>query len=172
MWNKIYFGSLAAAAAFTAFLAYYTWTWLGSIGAPADAIAGFEYWHFLLRNVLWFLSFALLTLGIISLVKTKQAWNLWITFGFFTSFAIFTYFILVFSASTFETVRGLPPRSSFTAPIITVLLIAGFGGLVFSAHFVTLKFVERLYPEKGPDAEDPELPSSAEPKAETEEQAK
>ncbi|MBK9165795.1 MAG: hypothetical protein IPM21_18170 [Acidobacteria bacterium] len=172
MWNKIYFGSLAAATGLTAFLAYYAWSWLGSIGKPADALAGFEYWHFLLRNALWFLSLALLTLGTICLVKTKKAWNLWITFGFFTTFAIFTYFILIFSASSFETVRGLPARSSFTAPIITVLLIAGFGGLTFAAHFVTLRFVERLYPEKDLAVDDPALSSVAPPEPETEEQTK
>ncbi len=56
MWTRIYLIALAVFLLPMAFLTYYSWDWLRSIGSPQAAIEGYSYYSNLSWILLWFSS--------------------------------------------------------------------------------------------------------------------
>ncbi|MBK6587865.1 MAG: hypothetical protein IPG22_06070 [Acidobacteria bacterium] len=88
MWSKLYLALLGLSLVVMAFFSFYSWSWLQSIGIPAQAAAGYEYHAGFAWTALW-LTTAILVPG----RKRRQgtggrAWAMWITFVYFAVLAV------------------------------------------------------------------------------------
>src|SRR4051812_25500904 len=94
MWRRIYLGVLAAAILVEGFFTYYSWSWLESIGRPADALAGFGYHDGVGWGLLYLTTLILIAIANGVFWTNERAWALWLTFGYFTAFILLKSFWL------------------------------------------------------------------------------
>src|SRR3954469_18789730 len=94
MWPRIYFGVLAAAVMVVGFFDYYSWSWLESIGRPEDAIAGYQNTAGIAWTMLCVTSIVLAFVACGVTWAGTRAWALWLTFAYFSIFALFEGFVL------------------------------------------------------------------------------
>ncbi len=146
MWKKTYFATLAIFAAILAFFMYYAWSWLASIGAPADAFAGYEFWSSLGWVGLWIATVILLFNANIVFAKTEEPWAFSATFAFFAVFVVAKFFWLGSAAIDFQQANNLPSGSAFLGPFLAIFLCTGFAGVVFVNHYVAERFRAKIYP--------------------------
>lgn len=142
MWSKIYLAVLAAAVLVMCFFTFYANSWLGSIGNPNDAIAGYDYYARLSSTFLSVSFIILLILANIILWNTRRSWALWASLGYFTLFVILRVFWLEKSRYAFQNPDGL----FFTPAIIGAGLIIAAGAFVFFNQLLNLRLHERMYP--------------------------
>lgn len=143
MWNKIYLAVLALAFVVMCFFTFYANSWLGSIGNPKDALAGYHHYAGWSSTILVVSSLILLIIANVILWTTRRAWAIWITFVYFTIFVVLRTFWLEKSRYNFENSDSL-----FFTPIVGVILIIAGGAAVFFNQFLNLRLSERMYPSK------------------------
>lgn len=146
MWSKIYLAVLAVAFLGMAFFTFYSWSWLQSIGLPAAAVAGYEYHARLAWPSLWFATIILLVLGNAILWTSGRAWAMWLTFIYFSAFALTRYFWLDRVFLEFRTVNGLTDSSFSAAPLMAVILVVVMAAIVFFDQFIVLRLRAKTYP--------------------------
>lgn len=147
MWTKIYLIALTIAVIPTVFLTYYSYSWLKSIGAPADAAANFEYFSNISVNYLWIMTLTLLILGNILLWKTRKSWALWTTLGYFSIFVLAKYFWLDVTLSQFRQIKGLPETGIAAGVFMGVFYCVFFAIVIFFDQFIVLRLNEKMYPQ-------------------------
>src|SRR5215203_940774 len=141
MWNKIYFAVLLAAILAMSFFTYYAHAWLQSIGNPADAFTGYQYYASLGSAFLWISSVVLLILANVLLWFSRRAWALWLSFAYFAVFVVLRTFWLEKAAYNFQ-----KSESFFFTPIVGVILIIVAGVFIFFNQFLSLRLHEKMYP--------------------------
>lgn len=146
MWTRIYVGVLAAAVLVVAFFTYYSWSWLQSIGAPADAVAGFGYHDGLGWTTLFVTTLVLIAIGNVVFWVETRAWALWATFAYFAVFIATKSFWLGPSSFAFRHEVGLATGTFSGAPILGSLMIIVAGVLVFADHFLAIRLRRKMYP--------------------------
>ncbi|MBA2380409.1 MAG: hypothetical protein H0V76_12625 [Blastocatellia bacterium] len=155
MWNKIFLTTLAIFATILAFFMYYAWSWLRSIGNPADAYQGFEFWSALGWAGLWIATLILLLNANLVFAKTERPWAFWATFGFFAFFITVKFFWLGAAAVDFQRAHQIDPGSAILGPFLAVFICIGFAGVVFANHYVAERSRLKIYPPE-PTFEDPD----------------
>lgn len=146
MWSKIYLAILAIAIVVMAFFTFYSWSWLQSIGLPAAAVAGYEYHSGLAWPVLWITTIALLVFGNAILWASGRAWAMWVTFIYFSAFAVIRYFWLDQAFFQFKKTNGLFDGSFSIAPLMAVILVVLMAAIVFFDQFIVLRLRAKTYP--------------------------
>lgn len=146
MWSKIYLVILAIAIIVMAFFTFYSWSWLQSIGLPAAAVAGYEYHAGLAWPALWILTIALLAVGNVILWTSGRAWAMWVTFIYFSAFAVIRYFWLDQAFFQFRKTNGLFDGSFSIAPLMAVILVVLMAAIVFFNQFIVLRLRAKTYP--------------------------
>ncbi|HEY0657924.1 MAG TPA: hypothetical protein VGD05_05600 [Pyrinomonadaceae bacterium] len=146
MWNKIYLIALAVLFIPMAFMSYYSWSWLQSIGAPQNVFLNYDYWINLSWTYLWISTVILLILANILFWKTRRAWALWTTFLYFTIFIIVRYFWLDQLFIQYKETQGLSQDGFSVAPLIGVVLCAIAAVIVFFNQFLIKRSHDKMYP--------------------------
>ncbi len=164
MWSKIYLVILAVAIIVMAFFTFYSWSWLQSIGLPSAAVAGYEYHAALAWPALWLPTIALLVLGNAVLWTTGRAWAMWVTFIYFSAFAVVRYFWLDQAFFQFRKTNGLFDGSFSIAPLMAVVLVVIMAAIVFFDQFIVLRLRAKTYPA-APQDDSPLEPKDEEEKA-------
>jgi hypothetical protein len=85
--TKAFVAILIASAAAALVLAYYSASWLWSIGNPAVALSGFDYHGGYFWTVVYVSTVVLWIIANVVLWQTRRAWALWSAFLFFAIFA-------------------------------------------------------------------------------------
>ena len=158
MWSKIYLAVLAAAVLVMCFFTFFAKSWLGSIGDPRQALAGYEYYAGLGSTFLS-ISFLILLIGAnILLWKTRRGWAMWTSFAYFAVFVILRAFWLEKSRYLFQ----YPDTPFFTPALIGAGLIIAAGALVFFNQLLNLRLHERMYAPPVEAPQDAEVAESEE----------
>lgn len=163
MWNKIYFGLLAAAFLLMCFFTFYAYSWLGSIGNPKDALVGYYYHAGSGSTFLWVSTAVLLILANVILWETRRGWAMWATFAYFAVFVVLRTFWLERARYNFENSDSL-----FFTPVIGVILIVVAGAFVFFNQFLNLRLNEKMYPPRETDKDLQVIETEEIPKTEEE----
>jgi hypothetical protein len=148
MWDKIYLAVLAAALLVMSFFSFYSYSWLHSIGSPKDALAGYEYYAGLAGAFLWISTLVLLILANILFWKTRRAWALWTSFGYFAAFLLLRYFWLETASFNFQKENNLTDSSFSFSPVLGVILVIVAGVVVFFNQFLNLRLQQKMYPPR------------------------
>jgi len=143
MFSKIYLSGLAVAFVAMSFLTLYAYSWLGSIGNPADALAGYEFYAGLSSTLLWVSTAFLLIAANIILWNSRRGWAMWTSFAYFSFFVIAHYFWLERALHNFKNSDGF-----FSQPLLGVFLILIFGAIVFFNQYLNLRLNGKMYPPK------------------------
>lgn len=154
MWTKVYLATAIVFIFVLGFVTYYSSSWLGSITAPADAYAGYEYFRGLAWWTLWVTSAILLILANIILARVGRGWAMWTTLGYFVVFVLVIGFLLPISSIGFLRDKGFAPETSaYLSPFLAVGLCVGFAGLVYVNHLLVTRMRTRLV-DAGTPSED------------------
>ena len=146
MWSKLYLVVLGLSLAAMAFLTYYSWSWLESIGQPLAVVDGYNYYSNLSWIALWLTAFILILLANAVLWTTQRAWAMWTTFLFVAAFLVAQYFWLGESFFRFKKMNGMFDGSFSLGPIFGVILIVISGIAIFINQFGSIRFHRKLYP--------------------------
>lgn len=154
MFGKIYFGILAVSTAIMAFFTCYSCSWLKSVGAPAAAIAGYDYHSSYGWTTLWITTAVLLLLGNAVFWAGGRAWAMWLTVVYFVVFTVLRSFSLEPAAADFRTTNGLSPGDGigpvFAAVLIVALVVVAFVDQFVLVRLRTLTFPPATEDEQGP----------------------
>ena len=146
MFSKIYLAVLGLSIAAMAFFTYYSWSWLQSIGAPATAVAEFQYYSALVSTTQRISTVVLLILAN-TVLWAGRAWAIWTTFLFFAVFAVLRYFGLEFAYIDFQ-MRNSPAGSGVASgPVIGVILIIIMAAIAFFDQFIVIRLRAKTYGE-------------------------
>lgn len=138
MFSKIYLALLGISIAVMAFMSYYAWSWLHSIGQPDAAMAEFYYYSAIASTTLW-VSTAVLLIFANAILWHGRAWAIWTTFLFFAAFAVIRYFGLEFAFADFR-MRSFPNGTGvLTGPMIAVVLIILMAAIAFFNQFIVTR---------------------------------
>lgn len=146
MISKIYLAVLGLSIAVMAFLTYYAWSWLQSIGSPADAVAEFQYYSGLVTTTLWVLTVVLLVLAN-TILWAGRAWAVWTTFLFFAVFAVLRYFGLLFAYISFQMRNSSAGIGASSDPVIGVVLIILMAAITFFDQFIVSRLRAKTFAE-------------------------
>jgi len=146
MWNKIYLALLGLSLALVTFFSVYAWSWLQSIGQPANAVAGYEYHANVAWTVLWVTTATLLAAANVVLWLSRRSWAMWITFGYFAVFTIAKYFWLGEAFFTFKKQNGMTDGNFFVDPLFAVMLIFIMLVIVFFDRYIVLRIKNKIAP--------------------------
>ncbi len=146
MWSKIYFAALALFVLAMAFLNYYAYTWLQSIGDPTIAAGNYVLYSGNAWTLLWVSSVILLILANIVLLKTKRAWAMWVTLAYFVLFVLVKYFWLERSFADFLRSNNFADTPASAGPFFAVVLCLIFGAIVFFDQFLIVRLADKIYP--------------------------
>jgi hypothetical protein len=145
MFGKIYLALLAVATAVMAFFTYYSCSWLKSVGAPAIAIAGYDYHSGHGWTALWITTVLLLILGNAVLWATGRAWAMWLTVAYFGLFSVLRSFWLEPSAVEFRTANSLPADAAGIGPVFAAVLIVFVTLIAFLDQFMIVRLRMATY---------------------------
>ena len=158
MFSKIYVAFLAISVTVMAFLTYYAWSWLQSIGSPAAAVAEFQRYSTLATTVLW-ISTAILLVVANAILWAGRAWAIWTTFLFFALFVVVVFFGLEFAYVDFQT-RNFPAGSGvLKGPVIGVVFIILMATIAFFDQYIVSRLRDKT--TAGSAAEEPTSGESA-----------
>lgn len=153
MWTKIYLGTLGVSTAVLAFLIYYSWSWLQSIGDPNASVANFSYYADLAWTALWVATIILLIVGNILLWMRSSLWAMWATFLYFSVFVAAGYFWLSPAFLTFQQHNGLTERTFTAGPLYGAVFIFLMAVIVFFDQFLVVRLHKKMYGEVQPLSE-------------------
>ena len=151
---KIFIAFLAVSVLVTGFFTFYSWSWLGSIGAPASAVAGYEYHAGISWPILWISAVVLLIIANSILWTKGQQWPLWTTLIYFQIFVIIRSFWLDASLLAFKSNAGLTDATFTIRPILGALLIFIAAAIVFFDQYLVVQLKEKTYPKAEIEAVD------------------
>jgi len=148
MWKKIYLLAFGFFVAISAFLSWYAWSWLQSIGSPIDALVNYSYfagigWTFVLLS-----SAILLVAANVILWTTRNSWALWITLAYFCVFTLIRYFLLERVAHSFATDARITDFGSTWSPVIGVGISIAAAAVVFIDQLVVTRMNTAIFPDK------------------------
>jgi len=146
MWNKIYLIALAVLFLPMAFLSYYSWSWLQSIGSPQNVVLNYNYWSNFSWSYLWISTVILLIIANVLFWKMRRAWALWTTFLYFALFIIVRYFWLDQSFLQYKKTTGLGLDEFSVAPLFGVILCVIAAVIVFFNQFLVKRLQDKMYP--------------------------
>ncbi|CAN5146514.1 hypothetical protein BH20ACI2_BH20ACI2_04750 [soil metagenome] len=149
---KIYLSLLALSMAAMGFFTLYSWSWLGSIGLPAGAIAGYEYHARASWPVLWLSASILLVLANSILWVTGRLWPMWTTLLYFQIFVLIRAFWLDPALLSFKNASGIADSTFTVAPILAAVLIMIAAAIVFFDQFLILRMKDKTYPAIEPES--------------------
>ncbi len=162
MFGKIYLALFAASTAAMAFFTCYSCSWLKSVGAPATAIAGYDYHAGYGWTTLWITTVVLLMLANAVLWASGRAWAMWLTVLYFAVFMVLRSFWLGPAAAEFRIASGLAADSSGVGPIFAAALIVFAALIAFLDQFMIIRLRMTTYaPVEGAVA-DPDEPQANE----------
>lgn len=145
MWTRIYVAFLAVAVIVMAFFSYYSCSWLESIGAPAAAVAGYEYHSGLAWTALWLSVAGLMFIGNAVLWVSGRSWPIWASLAYFAIFIMIRYFWLDPAFFQFRTDNGMSDGSFSVAPLFAVILIVLVAVIAFFDQFIVVKLRAKTY---------------------------
>lgn len=169
MFSKIYLACLAVSAVLMAFFVYYSWAWLGSIGAPATAVEGYAYHSGYAVTTLCLSSVVLLLLGNAVLWSTRSAWAMWTTAIYFAVFALLKFFWLDQAIAQFKKTNALSESGFSVGPVLAVVFVIIAVVIVFLNQFIVVKLNRTMYAptvEDAASAAEPDATPATEPAAE------
>ncbi|HKX84070.1 MAG TPA: hypothetical protein VJL58_07620, partial [Pyrinomonadaceae bacterium] len=111
MWNRIFLIALAIAVLPMAFLTYYSWDWLRSIGSPASVVENYAFYSSLGWAFLWISTIVLLVLANAVLWAYRRSWALWTTLIYFILFVAVKSFWLERSFAAYAQSHGVYEKS-------------------------------------------------------------
>jgi hypothetical protein len=150
---KIYIALLALSVLIMGFFTLYSWSWLSSIGSPAGAIAGYEYYAAISWPVLWLTASILLILANSILWVTGRVWPMWTSLIYFQVFVILRAFWLDPALLAFQNASGLTDRSFTVAPLLAAIIILMAAAIVFFDQFLIIRLKQKTFPESAPPSE-------------------
>ncbi len=150
MWNKIYLIALAVFIFSMAFLSYYSWSWLQSIGAPQNVVLSYDYWSNLSWSFLWVSAVILLIIANVLLWTTRRAWALWTTMLYFAFFVIVRYFWLDQTFFQYKKDANLWQGEFSVAPLFGVILCLVAAVIVFFNQFLIKRLQSKMNPPVEP----------------------
>ncbi len=148
---KIYISLLTLSVAAMGFFTLYSWSWLGSIGSPAGAVAGYEYHAGASWPVLWLSASILLILANSILWVTGRLWPMWTTLLYFQIFVLIRAFWLDPTLLNIKNAAGIADSTFTVAPILAAILIIIAAAIVFFDQFLILRLKEKTYPAIEPE---------------------
>ncbi len=143
---KSYIVLLAVSIAVMSFFSLYSWSWLGSIGSPVSAVAGYEYHAGLSWPFLWLSASILLILANSILWISGRLWPIWGTLLYFQAFVLIRAFWLDRALLGYKNAAGMTDSTFTVAPIMAALLIVIAGAIVFFDQFLVLRLRAKTYP--------------------------
>ena len=156
MWNKIYLLMLAAAVLISIVLVYFAFSWLQSIGAPANVIENYSYYSNIAKIFLWISTVVLLILANVVLWKSRKSWALWTSLLYFAAFTVLETFWLERLFYQFKQ-ASLPLSSGILwSPLLGVLLIVLMAVIVFFNQYLVKRLHDKMYLPEQPVGELPE----------------
>lgn len=145
MFAKIYLALFIASAAVMTFFTCYSCSWLKSVGAPAAAIAGYDYHAGYAWMFLWVSTTALLFLGNAVLWVSGKAWAMWMTVVYFVIFIVLRAFWLDSVATQFRTDNALPADVFSIGPVFAAVLILLLAAIAFFDQFIIIRLRTKTY---------------------------
>ena len=145
MFAKIYLALFVASAAVMTFFTCYSCSWLKSVGAPAAAIAGYDYHAGYAWPLLWLTTVTLLFLGNAVLWASGKAWAMWMTVAYFVVFIVLRAFWLDPAASQFRTANALPADALSIGPVFAAVLIVLLAAIAFFDQFIIIRLRTKTY---------------------------
>jgi hypothetical protein len=156
MWTKVYSGLLAVAVLPVAFFSYYALSWLGSVGDPQDAAAGFAYHTDLGIKSLWAFSVILLLVANIILWTLGRAWAIWTTFLYFAIGTVVNYFWLASAGAEFQRDSSNNAPRFIAEPFVGVALVAAAAVLIFLNQLTVVHMQRSIIPPVDLEPDDTE----------------
>ncbi|QYO63131.1 hypothetical protein [Leptolyngbya sp. 7M] len=146
MWTKTYIATAVTFCLFLGFVVYYSSSWLGSITAPADAFAGYEYYRGLSWYILAFTSIVLLILANVIFAKRGKSWAMWTTLGYFCLFLVAIGFVLPIASISFLRGHGYSAElRSYFSPFIAVAFMAAAAALIYGNRYLAGRLRDRIH---------------------------
>ena len=146
MWTKIYFLLLAVAVVTSGFLTFYSYSWLQSIGAPANVLENYQFFANIGAAFLWISAAALLIIGNLIALKSRQTWALWTTFAYFAVFIVLQTYWLGQMFFDFKKSNNLSAEAfSFSLVLAVAFIVLAALVVFFDQHFI-----KRLYDRRHP----------------------
>ncbi len=152
MLNKLFIALLAVSSVVMVFFTFYSWSWLGSIGAPEGAVAGYQYHSGLAWPILWVSASILLIVANSILWTTGRLWPMWTTQLYFQVFVVIRAFWLDPALLSFKNAAGMTDSTFTVGPILAAVLIVLAGAIVFFDQFLVLRLKQKTY-----GVDDPEI---------------
>ena len=152
MWEKIFIALLAAASVVSTLFAYFAFSWLRSIGAPADALDGYSYYSGFGWAAVLILSLLLVIVANIILSKTRRGWAIWATLLFFCIFTLVRYFLLQPAARDFSLVNGLATSISSLTPLSGIVFCLAAAAFAYFDQLLVLRLAARMHRHIEPDS--------------------
>ncbi len=156
MWNKIFLAILVISSAVMAFFTYYSWSWLNSVGRPADAVSGYEYHSGLACTVIAVSGVVLIAIANGVLWTSQRAWAIWVTFAYVSLFLIIKYFWLGEIFFRFNSDNGLTNSNYSFGPVFGVMLILLCGVLAFANQFISIRLYKKTYQADSATSNEPD----------------
>ena len=155
MWTKVYLATAIVCIFLLAAVAYYSASWLGSITAPVDAYAGYEYFRAIAWWILWISSAVLLIIANIVLARSGRGWAMWTTLGFFVLFVLVIGFWLPISSIGYLRDKGFAPETSaYLSPFLAVGLCIGVTAVIYVNQLLVTRMRRGLVAASTPSPED------------------
>ncbi len=148
MLNKIYFLLLAIAVLLMCVLAFMANNWLASIGEPKFAATNYESYTALYWTCLWISSAILLVFSNVLMWMNRQAWSLWLTFGYFSVFVLLQTFWLEGSYLAFKQKHSLTDATFSALGLFGAFLCIGLAVGTFFNQFIVTRLSEKMFGEK------------------------
>jgi len=160
MLNKIYLALLAAAFFVMAFFAFYSWSWLQSIGSPLAVVENFNFHSELSWIFLWISAVVLLVVGNAILWIHRKSWAMWITCVYFALFVLIKYLWLDQAFFAFKRTNNLLEGGFNFGPFSAIFLCLIAVGIVFFDQFIVSRLAEKMHPTTVPETDGPIIPET------------
>ena len=144
---KIYIALLALSILIMGFFTFYSWSWLGSIGSPTGAVAGYEYHAAISWPILWLSASVLLILANSILWVTGRVWPMWTTLIYFQIFVLLRAFWLDPALLSFRNSSGMTDQTFTIAPLLAAVMIVVAAAIVFFDQFLIIRLKQKTFPE-------------------------
>lgn len=146
MWNRVFLIALIVAILPMAFLTYYSWDWLNSIGSPAGVVENYAYYSSLASAFLWISTVVLLVLANTVLWQSRGSWALWTTLIYFVVFVAIKYLWLDRLFTKYLTVNGIDEKGIASGILFAVVLSVAAVVLVFFNELIAVRLNKKIYP--------------------------
>lgn len=137
--------ALAIAVLIMASLAFYSYSWLGSIDAPLNVVQNYENFSGMAWLFLWLSSIILLIVANVLFLRLQQSWALWATFLYFAVFIIIQTFLLDDAFVTFKNRNNLGQTSLSITPFLGVILCVLGAIIVFFDQFLVSRLHKKMF---------------------------